>query len=202
MNAFLAGLLLGFSLILVIGAQNAFVLRQGILGRFVFAVCLLAAISDAVLISIGTFGVGGYLGGQNDYLALGLKAAGIVFLGWYGAMKLRNAWRMPAQHLPKVRAGERFLPTMATCLAITWLNPHVYLDTVVVIGGVSSSFPQAKAAFAAGATLASFVFFFLLGYGGRLVGPVFERPGAWKRLDMGVGVMMLAIAAGLLLKNV
>lgn len=197
LSAFLPGFFLGLSLIVAIGAQNAFVLRQGLRGEHVLAVCLTCALSDAVLILAG---VGGFAqaGAQAPWLETAMRYGGAAFLLVYGLRAFRAALRpggalAPAESVPAAGLGA----TLAACLALTWLNPHVYLDTVVLLGSVSTQFPDGKGAFALGAMTASFVFFFALGYGARLLRPVFARPGAWRALDAGIGAVMCAIAVSL-----
>jgi L-lysine exporter family protein LysE/ArgO len=196
LSAFFPGLLLGLSLIVAIGAQNAFVLRQGLRGEHVLAVCLTCAVSDAVLILVG---VGGFAQVANwvPWLETATRYAGAAFLFAYGLRSFRAAVRsgnalMPADTLP-VSLGA----TLATCLALTWLNPHVYLDTVVLVGSVSTQFAASQGLFALGAMTASFIFFFSLGYGARLLRPVFARPGAWRVLEVGIGIVMCTISAAL-----
>lgn len=195
--AYWAGFGLGLSLIVAIGAQNAFVLRQGILRQHVLPVVVFCAVSDAVLIVSGVYGFG-TLGAAAPWATEGLRYAGAAFLLVYGALALRKAWRGGAA----LRAEEAPSPSLWRCLAIcaalTWGNPHVYLDTVVLMGAVASGFED-RASFAEGAVSASFLFFFLLGYGARLLAPLFRRPGAWRVLDLGVAVIMWSVAAKLLL---
>ena len=195
-EAFLRGFLLGLSLIVAIGAQNAFVLRQGLRREHVLAVALACALSDAVLIAVGVFALG-WVSQVVPGLVPALRWGGVAFLTAYGALALRRAWR-GGSALDPGRAGARPLgPVLATCLALTWLNPHVYLDTVLLVGSVATGFPGARGAFAAGAMAASFVFFFALGFGARLLVPVFARPVAWRWLDAGIGAVMGTIALGL-----
>jgi len=195
MQAGIAGFALGFSLILAIGAQNAFVLRQGLRREHVFAVCLTCALSDAILIAAGVAGFGA-LAEAIPGLEAAMRFGGAAFLVWYGARNLRAAWR-GGQVLEAGRAAGSLRVALLTCLALTWLNPHVYLDTVVLLGSISAQYAQ-KLAFALGAMTASFVFFFSLGYGARLLAPLFRRPGAWRVLDVIVGLTMWAIAAKLI----
>lgn len=197
MSAAIAGFALGFSLILAIGAQNAFVLRQGLGRAHVFWVCLTCAVSDAILIAAGVAGAASVAGAAPGILAA-LRWGGVAFLAVYGALRFRAAWRGGNGLVPAGAAGG-LGATLATCLALTWLNPHVYLDTVVLIGSVSAQWPGREALFGAGAVAASFVFFFSLGFGARLLAPVFARPGAWRVLEAVVGATMWAIAAGLAL---
>jgi L-lysine exporter family protein LysE/ArgO len=192
--AFLAGLTMGLSLIVAIGAQNAFVLRQGLRGEHVFAVCLTCALSDAILIVLGVTSFG-RIAASSPWLGLAMRYGGAAFLAWYGARSLRSALRStgaltaggPAQAAGLVR-------TLLACLAITWLNPHVYLDTVVLLGTVSTQFPGGGAAFAAGAVVGSFAFFFALGHGAAWLRPVFARPSAWRVLEGAIALTMWAIA--------
>lgn len=195
-SAYLSGLTLSLSLILAIGAQNAFVLRQGLRDEHVLAVCLACAISDALLIMLGVSSFR-QIATLLPWVDPAMRLAGAAFLIWYGARSLYSALRsrevlMAANGVPAALG-----PTLATCLALTWLNPHVYLDTVVLIGTISTQFPGREAAFAAGATTASFLFFFALGFGARWLKPVFAQPEAWRALEGGIAVTMWMIAAGL-----
>ncbi|MGM0559741.1 MAG: LysE/ArgO family amino acid transporter [Pseudomonadota bacterium] len=197
-SALLPGFLLGFSLILAIGSQNAFVLRQGLRGEHLLAVCLVCAFSDAVLISVGVAGFGEitrHLPGLEPLL----RYAGAAFLLVYGARSFRAAWRGKEALDPARSAPPGLTATLGVCLALTWLNPHVYLDTVVLLGSVSTQYPGEQGLFALGAITASFVFFFMLGYGARLLRPLFARPAAWQWLEAVVGVIMWAIALQLVL---
>lgn len=196
MTAAVAGFGLGFSLILAIGAQNAFVLRQGVRREHVLAVCLTCALSDAVLIAAGVSGFGA-LAGAMPGLERIMRYGGAAFLVWYGLRSLASAWRGGASLQAAGRAtGLR--AALLTCLALTWLNPHVYLDTVVLLGAVSAQYDD-RLAFALGAMTASFVFFFALGYGARSLAPLFRRPASWRVLDLLVGLTMWAIALKLAL---
>ena len=198
MDAVIAGFALGFSLILAIGAQNAFVLQQGIRREHVFAVCLTCALSDAVLIAAGVAGFG-WIVEQVPWLAPAMRYGGAAFLILYGLRSAWSAWR-GGEALEAADTGARSLRrALLTCLALTWLNPHVYLDTVVLLGSVSTKY-NAPLQFGTGAVVASFVFFFGLGYGARLLAPLFARPFAWRVLDLIVALTMWAIAAGLLLE--
>ena len=193
----LAGFALGFSLIMAIGAQNAFVLRQGLRRQHVFWICLTCAGSDALLIAAGVAGFG-VLVAANPLLEQAARWGGAAFLFWYGARNLRSAWAGGAAlEADGESAGPSLLPVLLTVLALTWLNPHVYLDTVVLLGGISAQYPD-PLLFGAGAVISSFTFFFLLGYGASLLAPLFARPRAWQVLDALVGLTMWAIALGLL----
>lgn len=191
------GFLLGGSLIVAIGAQNAFVLRQGLARRHVFAIATLCSVSDGLLIAAGVAGLG-HLVREAPALLTVITLGGAAFLVAYGALAFRRACD-PGQLLVGGPTIERLAPVMATCLALTFLNPHVYLDTVVLIGAISARFDSAGAiAFATGAVLASIVWFFGLAYGARLLTPLFARPTAWRVLDILIGIVMWSIALQLL----
>ena len=196
-SALLQGFLIGFGLILAIGAQNAFVLRQGLRGEHVALVCFACAASDAVLISVGVAGFGAMMSAAPWIDPL-FRTLGVAFLVFYGCRAWYSAFRGVDAAL---QASEKVAPSwqaaLATCLAFTWLNPHVYLDTVVLLGSVSSGYDGRRVAFAAGAVLASFSFFFMLGYGARLLRPFFSKPGSWRILDTLIGAVMFMIAIGL-----
>lgn len=193
----LSGFLLGLSLIVAIGAQNAFILRQGLLRRHVFVLCLICAVSDALLIAAGVAGLGTLVAGSPRLIVV-VTIGGALFLFAYAALAFGRAWRPQALHAAREGAGD-LKAAVAACLAFTFLNPHVYLDTVVLLGSLSSQFEgRARFAFGAGACVASFAWFFGLGYGARLLQPVFARPAAWRVLDTLIGLVMCAIAIALL----
>lgn len=196
MQAFFSGFALSFSLILAIGAQNAFVLRQGLRGEHVLVVCLICAVSDAILIAVGVFGFAS-LAAQIPFFETIMRWGGAVFLFWYGATNLWSAWKGGQRLSADQMAPEQLSRIVVTLLAITWLNPHVYLDTVVLIGSVSAQYEN-RTAFASGAVLASGVFFLMLGYGARLLAPIFMKAAAWRILDLVIGLTMWAIAASLI----
>jgi L-lysine exporter family protein LysE/ArgO len=197
LTAALDGFALGGSLIVAIGAQNAFVLRQGLKREFVFTVSLICALSDAVLIAAGVAGLG-TLVRQSPSLLMLATAAGAAFLFAYGLIAFYRATRPHALKAEGSGAG-RLSSAVATCLAFTFLNPHVYLDTVLLLGSLSARYAgMARLAYGAGAVVASFVWFFGLGYGARLLAPFFARPMAWRILDIVIGIVMWMIAAGLL----
>ncbi|MEO1732843.1 MAG: LysE/ArgO family amino acid transporter [Pseudomonadota bacterium] len=195
-NAAVSGFLLGFSLILAIGAQNAFVLRQGLRRQYVFAVCATCALSDAVLIIAGIAGFG-TLASAIPWFEPVMRYGGAAFLIWYGATNFVSAWKGGSALEAAGDDQSSLSRTLLTVLAFTWLNPHVYLDTVVLIGSISAQYSP-RVAFGSGAVLASFVFFFGLGFGARALAPVFARPRAWQVLDVIIGVTMWGIAAKLL----
>ncbi len=196
-SAFLQGLFLSLGLIVAIGAQNAFVLRQGLRRAHVLEVVLFCALADALLVAAGVTGLAGVLG-ERPQLARALAAMGALFLAGYG---LRALWRsrsgaalQAAQAAPVLSRGA----VLAQAAAFTLLNPHVYLDTVLLVGAVGAQHaPAPRAAFIGGAALASAAWFVALGYGARLLIPVFARPRAWQWLDAGIGLVMLALAWGL-----
>ena len=191
-----AGLGLGLSLIVAIGAQNAFVLRQGLRLEHVAAVVAVCAVSDIALIAAGVLGAGATLS-QVPWLIPVVCFAGAAFLLCYGVLAARRAMRSGAL-LPDA-GGTRAGPavTVSTCLALTWLNPHVYLDTVVLLGSMASTYGEHRWQFAAGAGVGSAVWFTGLGYGARLLRPVFARPAAWRVLDAVIAVVMVALAVSL-----
>lgn len=197
MMSYAAGFGTGLSLIVAIGAQNAFVLRQGLLRRHVLWVCLFCAVSDAVLILLGVAGMARIIQ-SAPLLAQALRWAGVAFLIWYGARSFRSAWAGGEMLRPEGGAAT-LGRTLAILAALTWLNPHVWLDTVVLLGAVSVQWPD-PLAFGAGAMTGSFVFFFALGYGARLLAPVFARPRAWQALEAMIGLVMWSIALGLVLR--
>ncbi len=190
------GFLLGASLIVAIGAQNAFVLRQGLQRRHVLAVVLTCALSDALLIAAGVGGLGSLVRRLPGLLAA-VTMLGVGFLTGYGLLAARRAWRGEVLE-PSAGEGQTPSAALVTCLALTFLNPHVYLDTVVLIGAVSARYvPPTNIAFGAGAAAASALWFFGLGYGARVVAPLFARPAAWRLLDASIAIVMWVIAARL-----
>ncbi|KPN62488.1 L-lysine exporter family protein LysE/ArgO [Aliiroseovarius crassostreae] len=197
MTAAIAGFFTGFSLILAIGAQNAFVLRQGLLRNHVFPLVLFCALSDALLIIAGVLGFG-VLVSAVPMLPVLMAVMGAVFLMAYGALRFVAA--LKGQYEMDLTGRARSLKaTLAIAAAFTWLNPHVYLDTLGLIGAISTSFDDwnARILFGLGAVSASFVFFFSLGYGARLLAPTMTRPSSWRVLDIGIGLTMWMIAVGL-----
>jgi len=197
LGPFISGFLLGGSLIVAIGAQNAFILRQGLLRQHVFMLCLVCALSDAVLIAAGVGGLG-MLVARFPLLLTAVTIGGALFLFAYALLALRRA--LDPRALEAARGGEANLGVaLAACLAFPFLNPHVYLDTVLLIGSISATHEGvARIAFGAGAAAASFVWFFGLGYGARLLQPLFARPSAWRILDLVIAAVMAAIGISLL----
>ena len=199
MSGLLAGFSLGLSLILAIGSQNAFVLRQGLKQEHVFIVCLICAVSDALLITLGVSGFSLIIK-TTPWIEPLARYGGALFLFIYGAKSFWSAYSANESLHPAKEKTASLGIIVATCLAFTWLNPHVYLDTVMLLGSISSQYVGQKVEFTLGAVMASFVFFFSLGYGARILRPIFENPSAWKILDFCIGCIMWAIAFSLIKK--
>lgn len=198
-SAALSGFLLGASLIIAIGAQNAFILRQGLLREHVFLLSLICALSDALLITAGVAGLGTLIAQSPTPISV-VTLGGAAFLFWYASVAFRRA--LHPEVLQAANSGNGNLKVaIGTVLALTFLNPHVYLDTVVLLGGLSARFEGAhRAAYGAGAALASFIWFFGLGYGARLLQPIFAKPAAWRVLDVLIGLVMAGIGLSLLVR--
>ena len=200
MEAFFTGVAIGFSLILAIGAQNAFVLRQGLLRQHFFAVALFCSLSDAILIAVGVSGVSSFIGDLIKAYSFWVFGAAAVWLLVYGTTHLRSAFRQNRLILDEVQAEKSLLSVLSTAALFTFGNPHVYLDTVVLIGTMAMKFvPYERVLFAAGASLASFVFFFSLAYGARLLAPKMKNQTTWKILDVMIAVVMFSLALGMLI---
>ncbi len=197
-TALLQGFVLSLTLIVAIGAQNAFVLRQGLRRQHVGAIVLFCALGDALLITAGVYGMAQALG-DRPALARGLALAGAAFLAWYAGQALRRARRGGS-----LRAGDQDPLTsrtaaLAQAAGFTLLNPHVYLDTVLLVGSIGARQPALlQPAFVAGASLASFGWFILLGFGARWLAPWFARPRSWQVLDAAIGLTMAVLAIMLL----
>ncbi|MEL6690119.1 MAG: LysE/ArgO family amino acid transporter [Pseudomonadota bacterium] len=199
-SAAATGFVTGFALILAIGAQNAFILRQGLLRQHVLPLVLFCAISDAVLIAAGVAGFSAIVA-MLPWLPLVMLLGGAAFLFAYGAMRLWAAWK--GDYEIGVHQGEASLgKVLAIAAAFTWLNPHVYLDTLGLMGAISTQYENValKTSFGIGGAVASFTFFFSLGYGARALAPIMQSPRAWRRLDVIIGIVMWALAVKLLLE--
>jgi L-lysine exporter family protein LysE/ArgO len=196
--AALAGLGAGASLIIAIGAQNTFVLRQGLRREHVVAVVLVCTLSDVALIAAGVAGLGALVAALPVVVTV-IRYAGALFLAGYAVLAARRAIRPDRLRADTGGAPASRRATALTALALTWLNPHVYLDTVLLLGGISAAYGSDRAAFAVGAALASALWFAGLGFGARLLAPVFARPAAWRVLDGVIAVVMLALAVTLVL---
>lgn len=208
--SFFVGLGLGLSIIVAIGAQNAYVLRQGVHRQHVFAIALVCALSDAILIAVGVSGIGAVLN-NVPWLFEVIRWVGVAFLVCYAILALKRAWFSPTgETLTAAAPGESaasgggtrtatkqttLLAVVLTTLAITWLNPHVYLDTLFLLGSVAQSQGTGKLLFAIGAITASFLWFFALAYGARYLGKWLATPRAWRILDTIIAAVMLTIAA-------
>ena len=196
--AVLAGFALGGSLIIAIGAQNAFVIRQGVIGRHLFWVCLFCALSDALLIWGGTYGLATVIRSLPQLIPV-MTYGGAAFLVWYGIKALRRAINPQAMTESTEKSGG-LATALAACAAFTFLNPHVYLDTVIFVGSIANARPQGEQApFAAGATLASFIWFFAIGYGAALLRPWLSQPRVWRLIDLIIAAIMFLLAAKLLI---
>jgi len=194
----LAGFALGGSLIIAIGAQNAFILRMGLLRQHVFILCFICALSDALLIAVGVAGLGAFVD-SNPSLLKFISIGGGAFLLVYAFLAARRVFVPEAMHSPS-QSAMPLAKAISIVLAFTFLNPHVYLDTVILVGALAAAWPgEQRVAFAAGAMSASFIWFFALGYGARLLAPLFERQIAWRVLDGFIALVMATLAISLLL---
>ena len=195
MPAFLTGFFLGLSLIVAIGAQNSFVLRQGILGQHVFYVALFCALSDALLISIGVAGISFFLNNIINQISNFLFGFSALWLTGYGVLRLKAVFKADIMVEIESAKSKGLIPTISIAAILTFANPHVYLDTMVLIGSVSQQFSgYYKIVFALGSSLASFVFFFSLSYGAKLLAPLMQRPFSWRILDSLIALIMFTIA--------
>lgn len=200
--AFTTGFALGATLIVAIGAQNAFVLRQGIRQEHVAPIVAFCALSDLLLIGAGVAGLAGILGDSPSLVAL-LTIAGSAFLVWYGINALRRAFLPQSLHAATGNGPLSLGNAMAQAAGFTLLNPHVYLDTVLLMGSIGTRQPpDMRIWFVGGAACASGMWFTTLGFGARLLAPIFARPRAWQVLDTVVGLTMLSLAALLIRQGV
>ena len=196
--AYATGFALGFSLILAIGAQNAFVLKQGLLRQHVLLVVLFCASADTLLILAGVAGLSALIADAVGQYASVLYGLAALWLAGYGVMRLSSAIRAGDAMITKVTTVNTGRAVLTTAAILTLGNPHVYLDTVVLIGAVSLQFNgMSKLAYGAGAITASFVFFFMLGYGASLLVPTMQRPNAWRILDTLIALVMFVLALGM-----
>ena len=191
--AFISGFLISISLILALGPQNVFVMRQGLLRSHVFAACLVCSISDALLIGAGVLGVGLFLS-EMDELAIWMSIGASIFLIFYGCLRIKSALNPKGLEVGDNESQDLW-PTILAGLAFTYLNPHVYVDTLFLIGGASSSYAgDEKLMFGIGAATASFVFFFSLGYGAKRLSPILNNPESWKIIDLFIAGVMFTVA--------
>jgi L-lysine exporter family protein LysE/ArgO len=197
MNVIFAGLATGFSLIVAIGAQNAFVLKQGLLRKNVLAIVLICAFSDALLISLGVLGLGSLITAIPVLIEV-IRWLGVGFLVWYGSSSLRRFSKSES-----LQAADKPMTTLKqsvlTTLALTYLNPHVYLDTIIFLGSIANSFSANRWLFAVGAVTASFIWFFSLGFGASKASMLVSKPSFWKALDVFIAAVMFSLAITLAL---
>lgn len=196
MSALIAGFSLGFSLILAIGAQNAFVLKQGLRKEHVFLTSFICAISDALLIMAGVLGFGAIVKAYPQ-IELVARFGGAAFLVLYSIKSFYSAWTSDQSLIAEGASPASAFKVAITCLAFTWLNPHVYLDTVILLGAISVQYGEQQTTFGLGAICASFVFFFSLGFGARMLRPIFSKPRSWRILDCIIGIIMMTLAVNL-----
>ncbi len=192
MIALLPGFLTGLSLIIAIGAQNAFVIKQGLLRQHVLLIVLICAISDAVLIFLGTGGLGALVQSNQGLLEV-IRWFGVAYLTWFGIKSVKSAFTnqsLEASESPTVSA----LKVATTALALTWLNPHVYLDTVILLGSVANQFDSNRWYFAIGASVASVLWITVIGFGARAASKYMSRTIFWKILESLIAVVMFSIA--------
>ena len=195
MSAFLTGFFLGLSLIVAIGAQNSFVLRQGILGQHVFYVALFCALADALLISMGVAGISFFLNNIINQISNFLFGFSALWLTGYGILRLKAVFKANIMVEIESSKSEGLIPTLSIAAILTFANPHVYLDTMVLIGSISQHFfGYYRITFALGACFASFIFFFCLAYGAKLLEPIMKRPSSWRILDGLIALIMFIIA--------
>ena len=191
----LIGFLTSFTLIAAIGAQNAFVLRQGIRREHVLAVVSVCAVSDLLLITAGIAGIGAVITAHPQTVTVA-KIGGAIFLFGYGALAARRAVR-PTSMAPAQNGSTRLISVVLTCLAMTFLNPHVYLDTVVLLGTLANQHADSRWLFGIGAVTASVVWFFSLGFGARRLSGLFANPMTWRILDGLIAVTMIGLGISL-----
>ena len=193
----IVGFVASFTLIAAIGAQNAFVLRQGIRREYVLPVVALCTVSDIVLICAGIAGVGTLISAHPGALTI-VKFGGFLFLVGYGLLAARRAWR-PSSLTPSESAPARLLDVLLTCAAMTFLNPHVYLDTVVLLGALANEHRDDRWLLGVGAVTASAVWFFSLGLGARQLAGLFAKPMTWRIVDGLIAAMMISLGVPLVL---
>jgi L-lysine exporter family protein LysE/ArgO len=196
-QAIIPGLLTGLSLIVAIGAQNAFVLRQGLLKKHVLVIVVICALSDAFLITLGVLGLGSLIEALPWLLEV-IRWVGVAFLVWYGSSSLRRFVKQDSLKAAETSVGS-VKQAVLTTLALTFLNPHVYLDTVIFIGGIANSFGDQKWWFVLGAITASFLWFFGLGFGASKASVLVSKPVFWKILDVFIAAVMFSLAITLAL---
>ena len=194
-SAFFTGFFLGLSLIVAIGAQNAFVLRHGILRQHVFYIALFCAVSDSALIFLGVTGISFFFNNFVDQFSNILFGISSIWLSGYGIIRLMSVFKSDSSIDIEKTSLKGLLPTLIALFILTFANPHVYLDTVILIGSIAQQFSgDLRVAFAIGASLSSFVFFFSLSYGAKLLAPIMQNPNSWRILDGTISMIMFSIA--------
>jgi L-lysine exporter family protein LysE/ArgO len=192
MIAFLPGLLTGLSLIIAIGAQNAFVIRQGLTKKFVFMVILVCVLSDWALMAAGVAGLGAIIL-QVSWLLEVFRWFGVLYLLWFAYGSVKSAFKNDSLKTDGNHSGTR-RQVLLSALAMTWLNPHVYLDTVILVGSIANTFKANAWYFGFGAMVGSLVWFFALGYGAKAAAGIMSKPSFWKVLDLVIAAIMVTIA--------
>ncbi|MCK7598095.1 LysE/ArgO family amino acid transporter [Microbulbifer sp. CAU 1566] len=198
LHSYFSGLMLGAGLIIAIGAQNAFLLTQGVRREYHIQVAAICALCDAILICIGVFGLAALLVESPQLIAVA-RWGGAAFLTWYGIQALVRALRPVGLQNRKTEKARSMAKVLLMALAVTLLNPHVYLDTVLLVGSLGAQQTE-PGAYALGAVSASITWFFGLALGAAWLSPWLARPTVWRFIDFGIAAMMLTIAAGLILK--
>lgn len=194
LDIFLKGFIVTFSLIVAIGAQNAYILKLGLLKQYVLPAILICIISDFLLITIGVYGLGFFIKG-NQLLINSIAIFGIVFLVFYALLSFKTALKNESLKIDDEIKTNPLKKVITMMLVFTYLNPHTYLDTVLLIGGIGANIEDSfKLIFLLGAVCASALWFTLLGFGARVLIPLFKKPITWKLLDTGIGILMLYIA--------
>lgn len=200
--AFITGFFLGLSLIVAIGAQNAFVLRQGILRQHVFYIALFCSIADTLLIILGIAGISYFLNNlilEYSKIIFGFSA---LWLSFYGVIRIHSAFNLKTSVMAKNSEPRTLLSSISIVSAFTFLNPHVYLDTVILIGTISQQFIDLnKIFFAIGSCTASFLWFFSLAYGAKFISRIMQKPSQWRVLDLFIALIMFILAFKLALEG-
>lgn len=199
MFAIIPGLLAGFSLIIAIGAQNAFVIRQGLTKKYVLLTVLICAFSDAILIALGASGLGALIKSNRNILEF-VRWFGVIYLLWFAFKSAKSVFKKEVLNSAGEASANR-KSVILTVLALTFLNPHVYLDTVILLGSISNQFGTDKWFFVIGAMLASFIWFTAIGFGAKSASRFMSQPIFWKILDSIIALVMVSIAAFLAFYN-
>jgi L-lysine exporter family protein LysE/ArgO len=192
MTALVPGFLTGLSLIMAIGAQNAFVIRQGLTRKYVFLVVAICALSDAFLILLGVAGLGALISSLPWLLEI-VRWFGVLYLTWFGIKSLRSAFNTQSLDASGVQSGSAKTVVLSV-LGFTFLNPHVYLDTVILLGSIGNQFGPDKWWFALGGMVASIVWFSSIGFGAKAASRFMAKPVFWKVLDLVIAAVMFGIA--------